>query len=160
MNTDVIPFHVGGVYGFAQNSQILDLAFLYTSIVIILVSNFAPGNGMHLLSWTANPTIYYVTILVAYASVVGLFVAGELDRHNGIHPRKISKFNLIKYPIFATSLILFSIWIILFRDQILRNIFLNVLSNTIALGLEVIIVPLVIIFTIKQKTKGSKPAIV
>lgn len=98
---------------------------------------------MPTLATAAAPTSYYITILVAYASIVGLFVAGELDRHNGIHPCKISKFNLIKYPIFAISLILFSIWIILFRDQILRNIFLNVLSNPTALGLEVIIVPLV-----------------
>jgi hypothetical protein len=155
---DPVPWR--RVYGFAQNSQILDRAFLYTSIVLILVWNFAPGNGIHLISWTAAPTSYYIMILVAYASVAALFIAGELDRHDGIHPRKVSKFNFIKYPIFGIGLILFSIWIILFRDQILQNIFLNVLSNPIALGMEVIAVPLVIIFMIKQKTKGNKPAVI
>ena len=99
-------------------------------------------------------------ILVAYASVAPLFIAGELDRHDGIHPRKVSKFKLIKYPIFGIGIILFSIWMVLFRDQILQNIFHNVLSNPIALGVEMIAVPLVILFMIKQKTKGNKPAVV
>lgn len=64
---DPVPWR--RVYGFAQNSQILDRAFLYTSIIIILVWNFAPDNGIHLLSWTAAPTSVYVMILVAYASI-------------------------------------------------------------------------------------------
>ena len=49
---------------------------------------------------------------------------------------------------------------VLFRDQILQNIFYNVLSNPIALGVEMIAVPLVILFMIKQKTKSDKPAVV
>lgn len=53
-----------------------------------------------------------------------------------------------------------TVWMVLFRDQILQNIFHNVLSNPIALGVEMIAVPLVILFMIKQKTKGNKPAVV
>ncbi len=41
---DPVPWR--RVYGFAQNSQILDRAFLYTSIVIILIWNFAPGKSL------------------------------------------------------------------------------------------------------------------
>jgi hypothetical protein len=104
---DPVPWR--RVYGFAQNSQILDRAFLYASIIIILVWNFAPGNGIHLLSWTAAPASFYVMMLIAFASVAALFIAGELDRHDGIHPRKVSKFKLIKYPIFGIGIILFSI---------------------------------------------------
>jgi len=155
---DPVPWR--RVYGFAQNSKILDRAFLYTSIVIILVWNFAPGNYVHLLSWTFASTGYYVMILIAYISVAALFIAGELDRHSEIHPHKNIKFDFIKYPIFGIGLMLFIIWIVLFREQILQNIFLNVLSNPIALGLEVIAAPLVILFMVKQKTKDNKPAVV
>lgn len=155
---DPVPWR--RVYGFAQNSKILDRAFLYTSIVIILVWNFAPGNYVHLLSWTFASTGYYVMILIAYIFVATLFIAGELDRHSEIHPHKNIKFDFIKYPIFGIGLMLFIIWIVLFREQILQNIFLNVLSNPIALGLEVIAAPLVILFMVKQKTKDNKPAVV
>lgn len=155
---DPVPWR--RVYGFAQNSKILDRAFLYTSIVIILVWNFAPGNYVHLLSWTFASTGYYVMILIAYIFVATLFIAGELDRHSEIHPHKNIKFDFIKYPTFGIGLMLFIIWIVLFREQILQNIFLNVLSNPIALGLEVIAAPLVILFMVKQKTKDNKPAVV
>lgn len=133
---------------------------MYTSIVIILVWNFAPGNYVHLLSWTFASTGYYVMILIAYIFVAALFIAGELDRHSEIHPHKNIKFDFIKYPTFGIGLMLFIIWIVLFREQILQNIFLNVLSNPIALGLEVIAAPLVILFMVKQKTKDNKPAVV
>ncbi len=99
-------------------------------------------------------------ILVAYASVAALFIAGELDRYNGIHQHKNIKFEFIKYLIFGMGLILFIVWIVLFQEQILQNIFLNVLSKPITLGLEVIAVPLVILFMVKQKIKGNKPAVV
>jgi hypothetical protein len=55
---------------------------------------------------------------------------------------------------------LFIVWIVLFQEQILQNIFLNVISNPIAFGLEMIAVPLVILFMVKQKTTGDKPAVV
>jgi hypothetical protein len=41
----------------------------------------------------------------------------------------------------------------------LQNIIFNVLSNPIALGLEVVAVPIVILIMIKQKAKGGKAVI-
>jgi hypothetical protein len=55
---------------------------------------------------------------------------------------------------------LFVAWVMLYKDQIFRNIFLNVLSNPMALSLEIILVPLVIFLMIRQKTKGMGPAVV
>jgi LexA-binding, inner membrane-associated putative hydrolase len=147
------------VYGFAQNSQILDRGFLYGSIVIILIWHFAPGNNLHLLNWSNIPAKYYLIISVAYASVMVLFFAGELDRHDKIPSKKLKRFNFIKYLIFPFGLILFSIWIILFRDEIITNL-RNIFSNPVAFSIEAIVVPLVIILMIIQKTKGKPPAVV
>jgi LexA-binding, inner membrane-associated putative hydrolase len=159
---DPVPWR--RVYGFAQNSQILDRGFLYTSIIVILVWNFAPGNMVHLLSWSTASSSYYTMILVAYASVASLFIAGELDRHDKFRspkvPRTNLRTNLLKYPIFGIGLVLFSIWLVLFRDQILTNIFLNILSNPLALSMEIVLVPLVLALMIIQKTRGKEPAVV
>ncbi|HYY50847.1 MAG TPA: hypothetical protein VE643_08240 [Nitrososphaeraceae archaeon] len=47
-----------------------------------------------------------------------------------------------------------------YKDQIVRNIFHNILSNPLALSLEIILVPLVIFLMIKQKMRGKGPAVV
>ena len=52
-----------------------------------------------------------------------------------------------------------SIWIILFRDEIITNL-RNIFSNPVAFSIEAIVVPLVIILMIIQKTKGKPPAVV
>jgi hypothetical protein len=147
------------VYGFAQNSQILDRAFLYGSIVTILIWHFAPGNNLHLLSWSSIPARYYLVISVAYASVLTLFVAGELDRHNKFASQKLKRFNFIKYVIFVFGLILFSTWVFLFRNEIYANL-LSVASNPVALSMEAIMVPVVVILLILQKTRGKGPVVV
>jgi LexA-binding, inner membrane-associated putative hydrolase len=164
------------VYGFAQNSQILDRGFLYGSIAVILIWHLAPGNNLHLLSWSTIPSGFYLVISVGFASVLTLFVAGELDRRDKSPSRKLKiaeeldrsdkspsrklmKLNLIKYLIFAFGLILFSIWLILFRDEIIRNVH-NIISNPVAFSMEVIIVPVVVILMIIRKTKGRGPVVV
>lgn len=147
------------VYGFAQNSQILDRGFLYGSIVVILIWRFAPGNISHLQSWSTIPTGQYLAVLVAYASVLTLFVAEELDRHDKSPSQKIKRLNFVKYMIFVFGLILFGIWIILFRNEIITNIH-NIFSNPMALSIELITVPVVVILMIIQKTKGKGPVVV
>jgi LexA-binding, inner membrane-associated putative hydrolase len=164
------------VYGFAQNSQILDRGFLYGSIAVILIWHLAPGNNLHLLSWSTIPSGFYLVISVGFASILTLFVAGELDRRDKSPSRKLKiaeeldrsdkspsrklmKLNFIKYLIFAFGLILFSIWLILFRDEIIRNVH-NIISNPVAFSMEVTIVPVVVILMIMRKAKGRGPVVV
>lgn len=171
---DPVPWR--RVYGFAQNSQILDRGFLYGSIVTILIWHFAPGNNLHLISWSTIPMSYYLVIFVGYGSVLTLFVAGELDRRDKSPSRKLKiaeeldqsdkspsrklrKMDFIKYVIFAFGLILFSIWLILFRNEIITNI-QNVLSNPIAFSMYATIVPAAIALMILQKSKGKGPVVV
>jgi hypothetical protein len=154
---DPVPWR--RVYGFAQNSQILDRGFLYGSIVLILIWNFAPGNRYHLLTWSTIPANYYLMIVVAYISIVTLFVAGELDRHDKTHSQKVQRLNFVKYPIFGFGIILFGFWLMLFWEEIKINL-LNIVSNPIALSLEVILVPITLILMIIQKTRGKTAAVV
>lgn len=147
------------VYGFAQNSNILDRAFLYTSIVIILIWHLAPGNNQHLLSWSAVPDNFYFVTLVGYVSLMILYLTGELDRHNKIPSRLFMGFDVVKYPIFAIGLIIFVIWLILFWDKIEQNL-VNIFYNPLAFSMEAVLIPLVIIIMIRQKTKKGTPAVV
>src|SRR5262249_23071701 len=102
---DPVPWR--RVYGFGQNSQILDRGFLYGSIVLVLIWNFAPGNNSHLLTWSTVPANFYLLISVAYASVITLFVAGEIDRRDKARSPKLQRSDFIKYPIFGVGVILF-----------------------------------------------------
>lgn len=154
---DPVPWR--RVYGFAQNSQILDRGFLYGSIVVILIWNLAPGSNFHLLTWSSIPANYYLLISIAYASVITLFVAGELDRHDKSRSPKVQRFNFIKYPIFGFGVILFGFWLMLFWPEIKINL-LIIVSNPIAFSMEAILVPVTLVLMIIQKTRGKSPAVV
>ena|SRR5215469_18681677 len=98
-------------------------------------------------------------IFIAYISVVTLFVAGELDRHDKTRSEKVQRLGYVKYPVFGFGLLLFGIWLILFWPQIKINLF-NIVSNPIALSLEVILVPATLTLMIIQKTRGRTRAVV
>ncbi|MGN6624821.1 MAG: metal-dependent hydrolase [Candidatus Nitrosocosmicus sp.] len=149
------------VYGFAQNSQILDRSFLYGSIVLILIWHFSPGNSEHLLSWTKISTNYYFGILVGYISILTLFVAGEMDRHNKISFVKVTgnTFNILKHATFGLGILLFVFWIVLFKDKIIENL-IYMFNNPIAFSLAAIIIPISIVILIKQNTIGKSDAII
>lgn len=153
---DPVPWR--RVYGFAQNSQIVDRGFLYSSIVLILIWTFGPGYNSHLVTWSGITSNFYLLILIAYASVITLFVSGELDRHDKARSQKVQRINFIKYPIFGFGVILFGFWLILFWPEIKLNL-LNIFSNPIAFSLEVILVPLTVFLMIIQK-RGKSPAVV
>jgi hypothetical protein len=153
---DPIPWR--RVYGFAQNSQMLDKGFLFGSIAVILIWFFAPGNALHLSTWSSYPMMDYGTILVGFFAIAVLFFAGEMDRRDKT-PR-FGKLNVIKYPMFFLGLGLFGYWGFLFANQISKNLMI-VFSNPVAIIMGVILVPLVIIGMIKWKTsKRDTPAVV
>ncbi len=88
-----------------------------------------------------------------------LKIAEELDRHDKSPSQKIKRLNFVKYLIFVFGLILFGIWIILFRNEIITNIHI-IFSNPMALSIGLITVPVVVILMIIQKTKGKGPVVV
>ncbi len=142
------------VYGFAQNSQILDRSFLVGSIAVILIWFFAPGNVLHLSTWTTTP-MNYLVIAFGYIPILVLFVGGELERRG-----KLGKFTFGKYPIFGLGIILLGVWGLLIRNNIATNLS-DIFSNPVSILMAVIIIPLAIIGVIKWKTrKSDTPAVV
>lgn len=146
------------VYGFAQNSQILDRSFLVGSIAIILVWFFAPGNTFHIGTWIGVPSGSYTVIGVGFVAILVLFFAGEIDRRG--HSPKLGRFNFAKYPIFVSGIILLGVWGALMVDDIERNIRTIFFSNPISVIMVVIIVPLAIFGVIKWKTRRGRVGIV
>lgn len=146
---DPIPWR--RVYGFAQNSQILDKRFLVGSIVVILIWFFAPGNALHLSTWTTTSPMRYFVIIFGYVPILILFVGGELERND-----KLGKFTFIKYPIFVLGLVLLGVWGILIGSEITKNLS-NIFSNPVSILMAIIILPLAIIGVIKWKIRKSGP---
>jgi hypothetical protein len=144
------------VYGFAQNSQLLDRGFLFGSIAVILIW-MLPGNLLHLGILVPAITLNYPVIVTGFVAIVVLFGAGEMDRRDKT-PR-FGRLNFIKYPIFVLGLGLFVYWGILFGNQINKNL-IHIFSNPVAILMGVIIVPLVIVAMIKWKLRNGKSSMV
>lgn len=151
---DPVPWR--RVYGFSQNSQLLDKGFLIGSIIVILIWTFAPGNYLHFTMWTNLPTMSYYQIGIGYAAVGTLFVAGEIDRRNK-KPR-FGRSKVMKYPIFGLGLALIGIWAIMIWMQMQHNLTI-IFHNPVSILMGIIIIPIAIFILLKLKTRGGKTAV-
>lgn len=142
------------VYGFAQNSQILDRGFLFGSIGVIILWLIYPGSSSHFPVLINTPSINYFVVSIGLASVGVLFLAGELDRRTAF-----GKSNFVKYPIFVLGTVLFVAWLVLFFKDIIANVN-NIFANPVSILVGVIILPIIVISIIKWKTRRGKPAVI
>ena len=145
------------VYGFGQNSQILDKSFLIGSVIIILVWFFAPGNALHLSVFAGTPIVSYYLVGFGFIPVLVLFGAGELDRRG--HTPALGRFTFLKYPIFGAGILLLAIWLVLMRNSIIQNIE-TIFYNPAAILIAGIIIPLAILSIVKIKTRNDRTAVV
>lgn len=151
---DPIPWR--RVYGFAQNSQILDRAFLFGSIAIVLLWIVYPGGMPHFSILANTPQIDYITVGIGYASIAVLFFAGEIDRRDR---GPIIKFKFARYIILGLGLVLFGYWLVMFSGSILQNLD-SIFVNPISIIIGMIILPLVVIGVVKWKTRNNRDAVV
>jgi hypothetical protein len=121
---------------------------------MILVWFFAPGNMLHLSTWTTTSPMSYFVTAFGYVPILILFIGGELERRG-----KLGKFIFIKYPIFGLGVILLGVWGVLIGKDILTNMS-GIFSNPVSILMAVIIIPLAIIGVIKWKSRKSDPAVV
>ena len=145
------------VYGFGQNSQILDKSFLVGSVIVILIWFFAPGNALHMSVFTDTPIMNYFLVGFGFAPVLVLFGAGELDRRG--HRPSLGKFTFLKYPIFGTGIVLLVVWVILLGNSISQNI-ATIFYNPTSILIAGIIIPLAILAIVRIKTRNGKKAVV
>jgi hypothetical protein len=145
------------VYGFGQNSQILDKSFLVGSVIVILIWFFAPGNALHVSLFTGTPIMNYFLVGFGFLPVLVLFGAGELDRRG--HAPLLGRLSFLKYPIFGAGIVLLIVWLILLGNSITENI-ATIFYNPAAIIIAGIIIPLAIFGIVKIKTRNGKKAVV
>jgi hypothetical protein len=145
------------VYGFAQNSHLLDRGFLFGSLAVIAIWFAFPLGFAHVNQFAdylkSSGPIWYV----GYLAVFVLFAAGETQRRDKL-PR-LPQLKPIQAPLFVTGIALLALWGVLFRLEILANLE-NILANPIPLLAGVVAVPLVVFILVKYHTRGGRKAIV
>jgi len=152
------------VYGPALNSNLLDRGFLYGAIGLTMV--------WMLTQYFSNNTLLLdnlskcVSLLIAYFSIIALFIGGELDRRDQEAPfgktqlDPLKKVSFLKMPLVILGGFLAVLWLILYRKEILANLKL-ISSNWIPILAAGLIVTISSIAIVKWHTrKGQSPAVV
>jgi hypothetical protein len=145
------------VYGFAQNSHLLDKGFLFGSLAVIAIWLVYPLWLVHAGSLSefieSQGAIWYV----GYAAVFILFAAGETQRRDKLP--KLPQLKPIQAPLFVLGLVLLVIWGILFKSEMLANLE-NIVADPIPLLAGIVAIPLVAFILVRYYTRGGRKAIV
>ena len=145
------------VYGFAQNSHLLDKGFLFGSLAVIAIWLVYPLWLVHAGSLSefieSQGAIWYV----GYAAVLILFAAGETQRRDKLP--KLPQLKPIQAPLFVLGLVLLVIWGILFKSEMLANLE-NIVADPIPLLAGIVAIPLVAFILVRYYTRGGRKAIV
>lgn len=145
------------VYGFAQNSHLLDRGFLFGSSVVLLIWLLYPLSLVHVTSFynfleTSEPVWQ-----IGYLSIILLFVAGETQRRDKLP--KLPWLKPLQMPIFILGVILLGVWAVLYLPQIVVNV-QNLFADPLPLLVGLIAVPLTGYAVIRFYTRGGRNAIV
>lgn len=145
------------VYGFAQNSQLLDRGFLVGSIAafVVWLAIPSPGGSFDNLGFLGSaPLDTYLVWIVGMLAVGLLFLAGETDRRDKHHPF-IGRLKPAKYLILLGGLVLLGAWIYLYRASFMTS-FLDASSQYLQILTMVFLTPIIAFLLIRWKTKGGK----
>lgn len=148
------------VYGPALNSNLLDRGVLCGAIGITIV--------WMLTQYFSNSTLLLDNLskcgllLVAYFSIIALFIGGELDRRDQEAPfgkkqlDPLKKVSILKIPLVILGGFLAVLWLILYREEILGNLEF-ICSNWIPILAAGLIVTISSIAIVKWHTRKSQP---
>ncbi len=149
------------VYGFAQNSQLLDHGFFFGSIAVALVWLFASGDLSRVVIVFGQPISHYFDLLVGFVAVGLLYTAGEFDRRD--KETRLARLKLLKplkIPVFILGFSIAGIWSALHLSQVTSNL-ASMLSNPIPLFVGASAVLAIGLVLVKWQTRNpSKPAVV
>lgn len=96
------------VYGFAQNSHLLDRGFLFGSLAILAIWLVYPIGLEHARQVSEYVKSSGALWPVGYAAVAALFIAGETQRRDKL-PR-LPQLKPIQVPLFALGIALLLVW--------------------------------------------------
>jgi hypothetical protein len=145
------------VYGFAQNSHLLDRGFLFCSLVVILIWFVAP---MTFARFTLVGNFFqtnWLVWLLGYLSVIVLFAAGETQRRDV--PAKLPQLKPIQLPLFIGGIILFGLWLIVYGSQIVSNLMI-IFATPLPIILGVILVPITAVLVLLWQIRKGKTTVV
>ncbi|HZY47120.1 MAG TPA: metal-dependent hydrolase [Candidatus Bathyarchaeia archaeon] len=145
------------VYGFAQNSHLLDRGFLFGSLATIVIWLIYPFWFVHAKAFSEFLESAEQLWIVGYAAVAALFIAGETQRRDKLP--KLPQLKPIQVPLFALGIALLLIWGILFWPQVLSNIE-NIFADPFPVIAGAITIPTVAFALVKYYTRGGRQAIV
>jgi membrane-bound metal-dependent hydrolase YbcI (DUF457 family) len=144
------------VYGFAQNSHLLDRGFLVGSLTIIAIWLAYPFGFVHahqVSEFIESNPIW----IIGYAAVALLFVAGETQRRDKLP--KLPQLKPLQVPLFVLGIALLLVWGVMFRFETLANLE-NILADPIPLVAGVVAIPVVSFILVRYYTRGGRSAIV
>lgn len=145
------------VYGFAQNSHLLDRGFLFGSSIVILIWLVLPLSLVHVVTFynflESSEPVWHI----GYLSIILLFAAGETQRRDKLP--KLPWLKPLQVPIFILGLILLVVWFLLYLPQIAANI-LNLFEDPLPLIVGLIAVPLTGFIVIRFYTRGGRTTMV
>jgi hypothetical protein len=148
------------VYGPALNSNLLDRGFLCGAIGLTIV--------WLLTQYFSNSTLLLdnlskcISLLIAYFSIIALFIGGELDRRDQEAPfgkrqlDSLRKVSFLKIPLVILGGSLAILWLILYRYEMLANLEL-ISSNWIPILAAGLIVTISTIAIVKWRTRKGQP---
>ncbi|HEV2120358.1 MAG TPA: metal-dependent hydrolase [Candidatus Bathyarchaeia archaeon] len=144
------------VYGFAQNSHLLDRGFLVGSLAVIAIWLAYPFGLAHAHPFAelieSNPVW-----AVGYSAIAMLFAAGETQRRDKLP--KLPQLKPFQVPLFVVGIALLAGWFVLFRLEILANL-QNILADPIPLLEGVVAIPVISYILVRYYTRGGRKAIV
>ena len=155
VGTQPVPWR--RVYGFAQNSHLLDKGFLFGSLAVVAIWLAYPLGFVHARAVSEFIESQGALWYVGYAAVFILFAAGETQRRDKLP--KIPQLKPIQIPLFVLGLILLALWGVLFRSEVLANLE-NIWADPIPVLAGVVAIPVVAFILVRYYTRGGRKAIV
>ncbi len=146
------------VYGFAQNSHLLDRGFLFGSLSIIIIWLTYPLNPVHVQEMSDFiKSSSGATWIVGYLAVGLLFAAGETQRRDKLP--KLPQLKPIQYPLLIGGIVLLIGWAYLFQSEILSNV-AGIIVDPLPIIAGAITIPVVSYLLVKYYTRGGRKAVV
>ncbi len=145
------------VYGFAQNSHLLDRGFLFGSSIVILIWIIWPPNLSHVMGVYNYLESSEPVWQVGYAAIFLLFAAGETQRRDKVP--KLPFLKPLQVPMFIGGLLLLAAWFELFSDKIYMNI-QNIFMDPVPILAAAIAVPVTAFIVIRFYTRGGRTTVV
>ena len=147
------------VYGFAQNSHMLDRGFLFGSAGVLLAWLTIPLNATHF--YLIEGYLFDNRLLwgVGFGWVVATFVAGELDRRDSTVGPRLGRFNFVKYPLLVLGLAGLVGWVFIMSSEVQANL-ASIFSNPALVVVSCVAVLIIGAGTVIWQTRNGKNTMV